>query len=154
MPHVDSWSERVTLSSQNESYKNKGESPLWVMWCHDVSCDITPHLMSFLSSEGPDIHRTGGVGDAGVIVWDLADPSVPTVFVRVTAVHFNMPGAIAEDTLGKLGALFCWMPHMRTPPTDGILVVWTIFPPIGEVVDACIKHGAGDIGGERGIVKD
>ena len=105
-------------------------------------------------SKGPGIHRTGGVGDAGVIIWDLADLSIPTAFVRVTAVHLNVSSAIAKDTLGELGAPLCRMPYMHTPSTVGVLVVRTVFPPIGEIIDACIKHGVGDIGGERGIVED
>ncbi len=33
-------------------------------------------------------------------------------------------------------------------------MVWAVFPPIGEVVDACIEYGAGNVRGYGGIVKD
>ena len=66
--------------------KVKGESPLWVMWCRDVSCDITSLLTSFSLSEGSDIGFAGGVGDTRVVVWYLADSSIPAAFMGEVAV--------------------------------------------------------------------
>ncbi len=56
------------------------------MWCRDVSCDITSLLTSFSLSEGSDIGFAGGVGDMRVVVWYLADSSIPAAFMGEVAV--------------------------------------------------------------------
>src|SRR5258708_7796030 len=115
------------------------------MWCHDISHDITPHLTSFLSSKGPDVCRTGGVSDAGMIIWDSTDSSISATLVGIMAVRFDMSSTIAEDTLDELGTSLHWVSHTCTPSTGGILIIRTILPTIGEVGNACIKHSAGDV---------
>src|SRR5713226_10122743 len=123
------WGRMSHTSSLRKSYNRKGESPLWVMWFCGISHDITLHLMSFSASEGPDICRTGGIGDAWVIIWHSADSSVSTMLVGVVAVCFNMSCAIAEDTLGELGASLHWMPCMGTPSIGGIFIIWAVLHP-------------------------
>ena len=110
------------------------------MWC-DVSHDITPCLMSFLPSEGPDVCSAGGVSDMGVVIRDSTDLSFTTVFVRVVAVHFDMSSTIAEDTLGDLGASLRGMSDPCTLLTMRVFIVWAIFPPVGKVGNAGIEYG-------------
>ncbi len=124
------------------------------MWSRDVSRDITPLLMSILPSKGPDVGCTRGVSNLGVVVGYMADPPFSAPFVWVVAMHLNMSGTIAKDTLDKLGASFCWMSCSRAPSTGGMLIVWAVFPPIGEVGDASVKHGMGDVGGDGCIMED
>src|SRR5258708_3497331 len=154
MSHVDKESGRVTILSHFESYKTKGESPLWVTCCRDVSRDITPHLMSFLPSKGPDVGRAWGIGILGVVIRDLADSSIMTSFVGIATMGFDMSCSVAEHTLIDLGAPLHGVPRACTLFTIGMLVIWAILPTIGEVGDSCIEYGRGDLGGERGVVKD
>ncbi len=68
--------------------------------------------------------------------------------------HFDVSSAIAEDTLDDLGASFGGVSLMCAPFASGILIIQPIFPPIGEVGDSCVKHGARNVRGYRGIMKD
>src|SRR5713226_6839660 len=104
MSHVDRCQNESYLPSHSESYKLKGESPLWVTWWCDVSRDITPHSTSFLSSKRPDVCGTGGIGDVGVIIGDSANLSLLAMLIGVATMGLDVPGAIAENALGDLGA--------------------------------------------------
>ena len=89
-----------------------------------------------------------------MVVWDSADPSISTSFVRVVAVCLNVPSTITEDTLGDLGASFGGMSLTCALFTIGVLVIWSVLPSVGEIGDSCIEYGAGDVRGYGGVVKD
>ncbi len=110
--------------------------------------------MSFSLSKGPNVGSTGDVGDTRMVVGYAADSPFSTMLVGIVAVHFNVSGTIAEDTLCDLGTSFGWVSHSCAPFAVGVFVFWTILPSISEVCDACIEHGAGDIGGYGGVVED
>ena len=124
------------------------------MWSHDISCDITPLLMSFLLSKGPNVCLAGGVSNMGMVIGHATDLSLSTAFMRVAAVHFDMSGAIAKDTLCDLGTPLCGVSCARAPFAIGVLIVWAVFPPIGEVGNACVEYSRGNIGGYGGIVEN
>ncbi len=145
---------KSSFSSLCESYRNKGESPLWVTWFCDVSRDITLHSMSFLPSEGSDVRSTGGVGNVRVVIRDSTDSSISAMLVGIMAVGFDVSSAIAKGTLGDLGTPFCQVSCACTPVTVSVLVIWTILPPVGEVGDSCIEYGTGDVGRNGGIMED
>src|SRR5258708_15392728 len=144
----------TALASYQVMEGAKGESLLWVTCCCDISHDITPLLMSFSSSEGPDIGQRGGIGNAGVVIQYSADSPVMTAFVREATVGLDVSRTIAQHTLVDLGTAFSGVFHLCTPSTGSFIICWAVFPPIGEVVDACIKHSARDVRREGGILED
>jgi hypothetical protein len=65
----------------------------------DVSCDITPLLASFPSSEGPDIGRAIGVSHPQVVVRDTAHSSRLAPFVWNATELFLVSVPVAKQTL-------------------------------------------------------
>ncbi len=143
-----------TSSRHSSQERRRGESPLWIMWCRDVSHDITPLLTSLLSSEGPNVGGAGGIRDAGMVIRHSADSSIATSLMGEVTVCFNVPCTITQYALHNLGAFFSRMPCSCTPSTGSIVVFWAMFPSVGKVINACIEHGMRDVRGEGGIMED
>ena len=110
--------------------------------------------MSFLSSKGPDVGGTWCIGDVGMVIGYLADSSLLIAFVREVTMCLDVPGPIAEEALIDLGTLLGGVSLLHTPLTSSVVVLGTMFPPIGKVVDTHIEHGTGDGGRDGCIVKD
>jgi hypothetical protein len=142
---------RHVLSSHNESRKD--ESPLLGHVC-DVSRDITPLLTSVSSSEGPDVRCAIRIGDPGMVVGDATYSPGPTTLVGGSAVLFLVPVSVAQQTLVDSGAIPRGVSAPFAPLAPFVVLLWTMLPPIGEVVEAGIEHGARNVRGRRGIVKD
>jgi hypothetical protein len=110
-------------------------------YMHDISHDITPLLMSFSSSKGPDVGSTVGVGHLWVVVRDTAYLSQVASFVGDVALLFDMPSSVAEQALVDLHAMMCGVSVSAAPQAVYIAFIGAILPPIHEVVEACVKHG-------------
>jgi hypothetical protein len=65
----------------------------------DVSRDITPLLMSFSSSEGPDVRSAVSVGHPRMVIGDAAYSSGLASFVGDVALLLSMSNSIAEEAL-------------------------------------------------------
>jgi hypothetical protein len=71
-----------------------------------------------------------------------------------TASLFHVPTSIAEQALVDICAVVCDMPISLAPMATLIVLIWTVFSPIGEIVEPCVEHGPRDARGHWGIVED
>jgi hypothetical protein len=121
---------------------------------HDVSCDITPLLTSFPSSESPDVQCAIGIGHPGVVIGDVAHSSCPAPFVRDTTQLFLVSVPIAEQALINARAVTCGVPIPFAPLAALVVLLRAMFSPVCKVVKAGVKHSLWDIRGHWGIVED
>jgi hypothetical protein len=71
-----------------------------------------------------------------------------------TTLFFSMPDPVAEQALVNACAITRRVPIPFIPEASFVVLVGAVFPPIGEVIEPCIKHGLQDVRGYQGIIKD
>jgi hypothetical protein len=121
---------------------------------HDDSCDITPLLMSFLLSEGPDVRGTVSVGHVGMIVGDVTDSSGVAASMWDVALFFEVSCPVAEQALVDVHTLVCEVAMSLAPEAVRVIFVGPVLPPVCEVVEPHVEYGLGNICSCWGIVED
>jgi hypothetical protein len=121
---------------------------------HDVFYDITPLLMSSLSSKGPNISGAIGVGHLRMVVRDTAHSPQAASSIRDVTLLFDMPGSVAEQALIDLCTVMHGVPTPATPQAVYVASIRAGLLAICEVIEAGIEHGPRNIRGCRGIVED
>jgi hypothetical protein len=120
----------------------------------DVSHDITPLLMSFPSSEGPDVRRAVGVSHSGVVIGDAAHSSHSASLMGDSTVLLLMPVPVTQQALVDSGAVARRVSAPFAPLASFIVLFGAVLPPVSEVVEAGVEHSPRDIRGRWGIVQD
>jgi hypothetical protein len=121
---------------------------------HDDSCDITPLLMSFLLSEGPNVQGAVGIGHLGVVIGDVTDLSSMASSVENVALLFKMPHSITEQALINVRTLVCEMAGLPAPEAVHVVFIRAMLPPICEVVEPHVKYCLRNICHCWGVMED
>jgi hypothetical protein len=71
-----------------------------------------------------------------------------------SAVLLLVPVPVTQQALVDSRAVACGVPTPFAPLASLVILFGAVLPSVGEVVEAGVKHGSGDVRGCRGIVQD
>jgi hypothetical protein len=109
----------------------------------DNSHDITPLLMSFLLSKGPDVRGAISIGHLGVIVGDMANLSGTAMSMWDAALLFKVPCSVTEQALVDVHAFMCEMAVSTTLEAVCVVFVGAVFPPIVKLLSPALSMAQG-----------